>query len=73
MTTKALQGVPLLCDGGVSDSMSAPAGNPPAPVIFDFKVIIGASQYISALRKEYFASFFNINSNINYNTPHYSL
>lgn len=65
MTSKALQGVLLLCYGGVSDRLSTPAGNPPIPVILDLRVIIGASQYISVSRKEYFASFFNNNNNSN--------
>lgn len=66
MTSKALQGVLLLCYGGVSDRLSTPAGNPPIPVIIlDLRVVIGASQYISVSRKEYFASFFNNNNNSN--------
>lgn len=62
MIAEALQGV-VQCDGGVNDTMSRPVGNPPISVIFDFKVTIGGSQYISILRKEYFASFFNDNNN----------
>ena len=42
MIAEAPQGV-LQCDGGVSDTMSRPVGNPPISVIFDFKVTIGGS------------------------------